>query len=58
MNIIILEWAQAVLSCTAYIPAESVIVDVGKCCHENLAVKAVHDPSVPRDQISKVLQDQ
>ena len=37
-------------------PAEGEIVDVGKDGHEYLAVEAIHQPSVARDHIRKVLQ--
>ena len=37
-------------------PAEGEVVDVGKDGHEDLAVEAIHQPSVAWDHIRKVLQ--
>lgn len=40
------------------IPAKGEVVDVGKEGHEDLAVKAVHNPSMTRNDVIKVLHRQ
>lgn len=42
--------------CHKILPAECEVVDIGKGCHENLTIKTIHNPSMTRNQISKVLQ--
>ena len=40
----------------AYVPAESEVVDIGEGGHEDLTVKPIHNPTMTRNKVSKVLQ--
>lgn len=38
-------------------PDKTCYVNMNKCSHQVLTVKAIHDPSMTRDGVSKVLQN-